>query len=74
MSGGAAVRSLSGIYGVTNLIAVRPRVTPSLIELKRQIEQAVERSTETDAERLPIRTEGSMVIPSGTTRSWAERE
>jgi osmotically-inducible protein OsmY len=69
-----AVRSLSGVRGVTNLITVRPRVTPSPIELKRQIEQALVRSAETDAEHISIRTEGSRVILSGTVRSWAERE
>jgi osmotically-inducible protein OsmY len=69
-----AVRSLSGVRGVTNLITVRPRVTPSPIELKRQIEQALVRSAETDAEHISIRTEDSRVILSGTVRSWAERE
>jgi osmotically-inducible protein OsmY len=69
-----AVRSLSGVRGVTNLITVRPRVTTSPIELKRQIEQALVRSAETDAEHISIRTEGSKVILSGTVRSWAERE
>ena len=69
-----AVRSLSGVRGVTNLITLRPRVAPSPTELKRQIEQALVRSAETDAEHISIRTEGSKVILSGTVRSWAERE
>jgi len=69
-----AVRRLSGVIGVTNLIMVRPRVTPSPAELKRQIEQALVRSAETDAEHITIRTEGSKVIVNGTVRSWAERE
>lgn len=69
-----AVRRLSGVHGVTNLIEVRPRVTPSPSELKRQIEQALVRSAETDAEHISIRTERSKVILGGTVRSWAERE
>lgn len=69
-----AVRRLSGVLGVTNLITVRPRVTPSPTELKRQIEQALVRSAETDAEHITIQTEGSKVILKGTVRSWAERE
>jgi osmotically-inducible protein OsmY len=69
-----AVRSLSGIHGVTNLIMVRPRAAPSPIEIKRQIEQALVRSAETDAERISIHAEGSKVILTGTVRSWAERE
>ncbi len=69
-----AVRRLAGVKGVTNLITVRPQVTPSPIELKRQIEEALVRSAETDADHISIRTEGSKVILKGTVRSWAERE
>jgi osmotically-inducible protein OsmY len=69
-----AVRRLAGVKGVTNLIMVRPQVTPSPIELKRQIEEALVRSAETDADHISIRTEGSKVILKGTVRSWAERE
>jgi osmotically-inducible protein OsmY len=66
------VRRLSGVKGVTNLIVVRPRVTPS--ELKQKIEQALIRSAETDAERITVDVQGSKVILKGTVRSWAERE
>ena len=69
-----AVRRLSGIRGVTNLITVRPHVTASPTELKRQIEQALVRSAETDAQQITIGTAGSKVILNGTVRSWAERE
>jgi osmotically-inducible protein OsmY len=69
-----AVRRLSGVLGVTNLITVRPRVTPSPTELKRQIEWALIRSAETDAEHITIDARGSKVILKGTVRSWAERE
>src|SRR5688572_19350826 len=41
------VRRLTGVKGVSNLITVKPRVTPS--ELKQKIEQALVRSAETDA-------------------------
>jgi len=66
------VRRLSGVKGVTNLIVVKPRVTPS--ELKQKIEQALIRSAETDAERITVDVQGSKVILKGTVRSWAERE
>ena len=48
------VRRLTGVRGVTNLITVRPRVTPSPQELKRKIEDALVRSAETDAERITV--------------------
>ena len=65
------VRRLSGVRGVTNLIVVKPRVTPS--ELKQKIEQALIRSAETDAERITVDVQGSKVILKGTVRTWTER-
>src|SRR5438128_4593804 len=41
------IRRLSGVRGVTNLIIVKPRLTPT--ELKDKIEQALVRSAELDA-------------------------
>jgi osmotically-inducible protein OsmY len=66
------VRRLTGVTGVINSITVRPRVTPS--ELKQQIEKALVRSAETDAQRITVEVDGSKVILKGTVRSWAERE
>jgi len=66
------VRRLSGVKGVTNLIAIKPRLKPS--EIKAEIEKALVRSVETDARRITVETQGSQVILKGTVRSWAERE
>src|SRR5438128_733764 len=66
------VRRLSGVRGVTNLITVKPRLTPS--ELKEKIEQALIRTAETDAQRITVDVQGSKVILKGTVRSWAEKE
>jgi osmotically-inducible protein OsmY len=66
------VRRLTGVKGVTNLITVKPRVTPS--DLKRKIEQALVRSAETDADRITVEVDGSKVILKGAVRSWAERQ
>ena len=66
------VRRLTGVTGVTNSITVKPRVTP--YELKQQIEKALVRSAETDAQRITVEVDGSKVILKGTVRSWAERE
>lgn len=66
------VRRITGVKGVTNLIAVKPRVTPS--ELQKKIEDALVRNAATDAERIQIDVQGSKVILKGTVRSWAERE
>ena len=66
------VRRLAGVKGVTNLIVVKPRVTPS--ELKQKIEQALIRNAETDAQRITVEVQGSKVILKGTVRAWAEKE
>jgi osmotically-inducible protein OsmY len=66
------LRRLTGVRGVTNLITVKPRVTPT--ELKEKIESALLRSAQTDAQRISVEVQGTKVILKGTVRSWAERE
>jgi osmotically-inducible protein OsmY len=66
------VRRLTGVKGVTNLIRVKPRPTPS--ELKQKIEDALVRSAETDADRITVEVQGSKVILKGTVRAWAEKQ
>jgi osmotically-inducible protein OsmY len=66
------VRRLTGVKGVTNLIRVKSRPTPS--ELKQKIEDALVRSAETDAERIIVEVQGSKVILKGTVRAWAEKQ
>src|SRR3982074_258394 len=66
------VRRLTGVRGVTNLIKVKSRPTPT--ELKRKIEDALIRSAETDAQRISVEIQGSKVILKGTVRSWAEKQ
>jgi osmotically-inducible protein OsmY len=66
------VRRLSGVRGVTNLIVVRPRLSPT--QVKEKIESALVRSAEIDAERITVEVQGNKVILKGTVRSWAEKE
>jgi osmotically-inducible protein OsmY len=66
------VRRLTGVKGVTNLITVKPRVTPA--DLKQKIEQALVRTAQSDANRITVEVDGNKVILRGAVRSWAERE
>jgi osmotically-inducible protein OsmY len=66
------VRRLSGVKGITNLISVKPRTTPS--ELKKKIEDALVRNAEIDAERITVEVQGNKAVLKGTVRSWAEKE
>jgi osmotically-inducible protein OsmY len=66
------VKRLAGVKGVTNLIVVKPRVTPS--DLKKKIEDALVRTAEVDAKNITVEVDGGKVVLKGTVRSWAERE
>jgi len=68
----AAVRHLIGVKGVTNLITIKPQVSPT--DVRAKIEEALRRSAEIDAQRITVAAEGSKVILRGRVRSWAERE
>jgi osmotically-inducible protein OsmY len=67
-----AVRYLSGVKGVTNLISIKPAVTPK--EIKTKIEQAFKRSAALDAQKINVETQGHTVILRGNVRTWGERE
>ena len=66
----SSVRYLVGVKGVSNLITVKPRVTPADIKMK--IEDALKRSAEMDARRITVEVSGSKVTLRGSVRSWAE--
>ena len=67
-----SVRRIRGVKGVTNAIALKPKVTPH--EIRRKIEDAFRRSAELDASRISVEANGSEVILRGTVKSWAERQ
>ena len=67
-----AVRFLTGVKGVTSLIAISPKVSPT--DVMKRIEDAIKRSAELDAKRVFVEAEGSKVTLRGTVRSWAERD
>jgi osmotically-inducible protein OsmY len=66
-----AVRRAKGIKGVTNLIALKPKVAP--VEIKAKIEEAFRRNAEIDAKHVTVEAHGGEVILKGSVRSWAER-
>jgi len=67
-----AVRTIRGVKSISNLITVKPKVTPS--DLKKKIEDAFVRSAQLDANRVTVEVDGSRVILRGSVRSWAERQ
>ena len=67
-----AVRRLTGVRGVWNLVKVRPSGASSTIKTK--IEDAFGRSAEVDAHCISVEIDGSAVTLRGTVRSWAEKQ
>jgi osmotically-inducible protein OsmY len=65
-----AVRSLTGVKGVTNLIAVQKRAAPS--DVKSKIKEALTRGASFDADRITVEVDGNNAILRGTVRSYAE--
>lgn len=65
-------RQASGVRGVTNLITVTPKTSPS--DIKKKIEDALVRNAQLDAERISVEVVGSKAILKGRVRSWAEKE
>ena len=75
-----AVRGLVGVRGVINNIRVRLAVGPSPEQLSQQIQAALVRNAETNAERITVEVPGRQdhtprngVLPVGKGRSGAGR-
>ena len=67
-----AVRYLTGVKGLTNLITVNQPAINSL-EVKTKIENALRRATELEATWINVEVIGNKVVLRGHVRSWAER-
>ena len=67
-----AVRDLTGVKGVANEIAVKPRVNAT--DVQQKIEAAFRRSADIDARRVHVAALDGKVVLTGNVRSWAERQ
>ncbi|HSB11531.1 MAG TPA: BON domain-containing protein [Blastocatellia bacterium] len=68
----SAVRTLTGVKGVTNQIEIKTRVSP--VQVKTRIEEALERNAELEARRIVVEAAGSTVKLWGNVRSWFEKQ
>jgi osmotically-inducible protein OsmY len=66
-----AVRSLTGVKGVSNLITVKPRVTPG--GLRELIREALQRGVQFDADHIQVEIERGKATLRGTVRAYAEK-
>ena len=68
----SAVKALRGVRGVSNLIRISQ--TPTSVEVRTRIEQALERNAVVDASRVRVDSSDGTVTLSGDVRSWTERQ
>lgn len=68
----ADVRKLGGVTGVTNDITLKPRADAG--DIKRRIEQALERSATVDAKTIKVSVQDGCVTLDGKVRAWHERD
>jgi osmotically-inducible protein OsmY len=66
-----AVRYLTGVRGVINLLVVKPQVATQ--QIKERIVGAFRRSAELDAKTVRVEALDSKVTLTGTVHSWTER-
>ena len=71
-SAGNCIRYLAGVRDVNNHIVVNAHA--SRIDVTAEIEAALLRNAQLDAERIRVDLRGGKVILSGTVTSWVERE
>jgi osmotically-inducible protein OsmY len=67
-----AVRYLTGVHGISNLINVKPRVRT--VEIREKISEAFKRSAELDAKRIIVEASEGKVTLSGRVHSWLEHD
>jgi osmotically-inducible protein OsmY len=68
----SAVRYLMGVTGVSDQITIKPKV--SLVAVKSDIEAALKRRAQSDAQEISVKVHGADVTLSGIAHSWVERD
>ncbi|MDP4076389.1 BON domain-containing protein [Acidovorax sp. A1169] len=68
----SSIRKLMGVTGVSDQITIKPGVSATVV--KSDIEAALKRRAQSDAELITVDVKGSEVFLSGTAHTWAERD
>ena len=68
----SAVRRLSGVVGVTNLIEIKPKAEPQDVQAK--IQEALKRSAEVESSSIQVHVHDGKVTLEGKVKAWYERD
>jgi osmotically-inducible protein OsmY len=68
----SAVRYLMGVKGVNDQIVIKPNISAPVI--KADIERALKRRAQKDANEISVSVHGTDVTLSGKVHNWSERE
>ncbi len=68
----SAVRKLSGLRGVTNLIEIKPNVAAS--DIQQKIMDSLKRNAELEADSIRVVVDKNKVTLEGKVKAWYERE
>jgi len=68
----SAIQYLAGVRGVTNLITVKPKLSPANIET--DIQSAFKRNALFDAKQIQVEASGNKVFLRGKVRNYGELE
>jgi len=72
VAAGSVVMFLDGVRGVSNLIQVKPAASADRV--KTEIDEALHRSAEVDAQHIRVEADGTIVTLSGHVRSCYEKQ
>ena len=68
----AGIRRLAGVRALINTITIKPHV--EAVDIKRRIEDALERQAEVESNRISVTVDGGKVRLDGKVRAWFERD
>ncbi|MCR5879280.1 BON domain-containing protein [Phenylobacterium sp. J367] len=66
------IRRLAGVLGLSNAVTVKSR--PAAGDIKKRIEDALQRQAEVEAGEIRVSVDGDRVRLDGKVRAWFERE
>ena len=69
---GRAVRNLTGVRGLSNLLTVKPRAKIIPGEVKHQIFEAFRRNADLEARRIGVDAKDGTVVLHGNVHNWTE--